>query len=109
MVDLGGYVIILVETKDKKVKLYGEQKKARCFTAMQQTIMARPESPFISATLFVRLQRRWPASLFRRSIMPAAALSIFTFFIDEAFLVTAAAAAAQQQQQLVSSILSNGK
>lgn len=24
MVDLGGYVIILVETKDKKIKLYGE-------------------------------------------------------------------------------------
>ena len=24
MVDLGGYVIILVETKDKRVKLYGE-------------------------------------------------------------------------------------
>ncbi len=24
MVDLGGYVIILVETKEKKVKLYGE-------------------------------------------------------------------------------------
>ncbi|KAF2897549.1 hypothetical protein ILUMI_08626 [Ignelater luminosus] len=23
MVDLGGYVIILVETKDKKIKLYG--------------------------------------------------------------------------------------
>ncbi len=26
MVDLGGYVIILVETKEKKVKLYGESK-----------------------------------------------------------------------------------
>lgn len=25
MVDLGGYVIILVETKDKKIKLYGKQ------------------------------------------------------------------------------------
>ena len=25
MVDLGGYVIILVETHDKKVKLYGKQ------------------------------------------------------------------------------------
>ena len=25
MVDLGGYVIILVETKEKKVKLYGER------------------------------------------------------------------------------------
>jgi hypothetical protein len=24
MVDLGGYVIILVETKDKKIKLYGK-------------------------------------------------------------------------------------
>ena len=24
MVDLGGYVIILVETNDKRVKLYGE-------------------------------------------------------------------------------------
>ena len=24
MVDLGGYVIILVETSDKRVKLYGE-------------------------------------------------------------------------------------
>ena len=24
MVDLGGYVIILVETKDKRVKLYGK-------------------------------------------------------------------------------------
>ena len=24
MVDLGGYVIILVETQDKKVKLYGK-------------------------------------------------------------------------------------
>lgn len=23
MVDLGGYVIIIVETKDKKIKLYG--------------------------------------------------------------------------------------
>ena len=26
MVDLGGYVIILVETHDKKVKLYGKMK-----------------------------------------------------------------------------------
>lgn len=26
MVDLGGYVIIIVETKDKKIKLYGENK-----------------------------------------------------------------------------------
>ena len=25
MVDLGGYVIILVETQDKKVKLYGKK------------------------------------------------------------------------------------
>ena len=25
MVDLGGYVIILVETNDKRVKLYGEE------------------------------------------------------------------------------------
>ena len=25
MVDLGGYVIILVETKDKRVKLYGKK------------------------------------------------------------------------------------
>ena len=30
MVDLGGYVIILVETHDKKVKLYGKQ---RCIYA----------------------------------------------------------------------------
>ena len=27
MVDLGGYVIILVETNDKRVKLYGEENK----------------------------------------------------------------------------------
>ena len=27
MVDLGGYVIILVETHDKKVKLYGKKQK----------------------------------------------------------------------------------
>lgn len=27
MVDLGGYVIILVETKDKKIKLYGKYAK----------------------------------------------------------------------------------
>ncbi len=27
MVDLGGYVIILVETHDKKVKLYGKNRK----------------------------------------------------------------------------------
>ena len=26
MVDLGGYVIILVETRDKKVKLYGKNR-----------------------------------------------------------------------------------
>ena len=26
MVDLGGYVIILVETNDKRVKLYGEKR-----------------------------------------------------------------------------------
>lgn len=26
MVDLGGYVIIIVETKDKKIKLYGKNK-----------------------------------------------------------------------------------
>ena len=29
MVDLGGYVIILVETKDKKIKLYGKDRRRR--------------------------------------------------------------------------------
>ena len=29
MVDLGGYVIILVETRDKKVKLYGKNGSRR--------------------------------------------------------------------------------
>lgn len=31
MVDLGGYVIILVETHDKKVKLYGKKTKTNKF------------------------------------------------------------------------------
>ena len=32
MVDLGGYVIILVETKEKKVKLYGERNQRIKYT-----------------------------------------------------------------------------
>ena len=49
MVDLGGYVIILVETRDKKIKLYGEfllfsrlfKKKKNCVTQVGQTCVRK--------------------------------------------------------------------
>jgi hypothetical protein len=36
MVDLGGYVIILVETKEKKIKLYGKSDSGVCLAVKAQ-------------------------------------------------------------------------
>jgi hypothetical protein len=44
MVDLGGYVIIIVETKDKKIKLYGTY-----------TFSYIPSIPFLRVWLLVSL------------------------------------------------------
>ncbi len=53
MVDLGGYVIILVETHDKKVKLYGKKafidiihKKIDSLTAQMFQFTLKPSCNF---------------------------------------------------------------
>lgn len=51
MVDLGGYVIILVETHDKKVKLYGKRKNARCkgsLVSSRNAVVASSLTSFLS-------------------------------------------------------------
>lgn len=53
MVDLGGYVIILVETRDKKIKLYGE-----CIATLPHLI-----GPLVSITRMLLLLGRHPPCL----------------------------------------------
>jgi len=47
MVDLGGYVIILVETKDKKIKLYGKS----AFRSVDVTASAKGPLYFLDSQI----------------------------------------------------------
>jgi hypothetical protein len=49
MVDLGGYVIILVETREKRVKLYGKERMPKKKPTLL-VIRLRPAESFLNPT-----------------------------------------------------------
>ena len=57
MVDLGGYVIILVETNDKRVKLYGG--KICVFFLIRNDLMTSIQAPLLTRQTWRWRTKSW--------------------------------------------------